>query len=45
VEFLGYGRGALPVSERAVREVLSLPMYPELGEGEIEQVADIIARV
>jgi dTDP-4-amino-4,6-dideoxygalactose transaminase len=45
VEFLGYGRGDLPASERAAREVLSLPMYPELGEQEIELIADRIARV
>jgi dTDP-4-amino-4,6-dideoxygalactose transaminase len=45
VEYLGYRRGDLPVSERVAREVLSLPMYPELGEREIEQVADIVTRV
>ncbi|HID87650.1 MAG TPA: DegT/DnrJ/EryC1/StrS family aminotransferase, partial [Anaerolineae bacterium] len=30
---LGYGEVSLPQSERAEREVLSLPMYPELSEG------------
>ena len=31
---LGHGEGSLPVSEAASREVLSLPMYPELTEAQ-----------
>ena len=31
---LGYKEGNLPISERASREVLSLPMFPELTEDE-----------
>jgi len=31
---LGYNEGALPVSERASKEVLSLPAFPELTEKE-----------
>jgi dTDP-4-amino-4,6-dideoxygalactose transaminase len=42
VEFLGYSEGDLPEAERAAREVLSLPMYPELEDGDIERIADII---
>ncbi len=34
--------GWLPTSERAAREVLSLPMYPELSEDQIRQVAGAI---
>jgi dTDP-4-amino-4,6-dideoxygalactose transaminase len=36
---LGYGEGAFPESERACREVLSLPVYPELDEAQREHVA------
>jgi len=36
---LGYKPGDLPVAERLCDEVLSLPVYPELSQGQIEQVA------
>jgi dTDP-4-amino-4,6-dideoxygalactose transaminase len=39
---LGYTVGSLPVSEEAGHEVLSLPMYPELTEEQIQQVAGAI---
>jgi dTDP-4-amino-4,6-dideoxygalactose transaminase len=35
---LGFREGALPVAEQAAREVLSLPIYPELGEAQIDEV-------
>jgi dTDP-4-amino-4,6-dideoxygalactose transaminase len=39
---LGYAEGSLPESERASREVLSLPVYPELTKAQqIEVVAAI----
>ena len=34
----GDGLGSLPITEQACREVLSLPMYSELSEAEVEQV-------
>lgn len=37
-EFLGYRRGDLPVTERLAGEVVSLPMYPELADAQVEHV-------
>ena len=39
---LGLGPGALPQAEAAAREVLSLPMYPELTDAEVAQVAQAV---
>ncbi len=41
---LNMGLGSLPVTERAAREVLSLPMYPELTEMQIKSVADAVLK-
>lgn len=38
LKVLGYHRGNFPQSEAAAREVLSLPMYPELKETEVKYV-------
>jgi dTDP-4-amino-4,6-dideoxygalactose transaminase len=37
---LGYRAGAFPESERAANEVLSLPMFPELTDAQIDYVAE-----
>ncbi len=39
---LGYGPGELPVTESLCGEVLSLPIFPELGEDRLARVADAI---
>jgi dTDP-4-amino-4,6-dideoxygalactose transaminase len=39
---LGYHKGDFPVAEAASREVLSLPMYPEISQAQLETVAGAI---
>lgn len=41
-EPLGYKEGDFPASESAQEEVLSLPMYPELAEEQIQGIVDAI---
>jgi len=41
---LGYRQGDMPVAERLCGEVLSLPIYPELTEGQIEYVGKTVLK-
>ncbi|MBI4604725.1 MAG: DegT/DnrJ/EryC1/StrS family aminotransferase [Planctomycetes bacterium] len=41
---LGYGPGSFPAAERQAREILSLPVYPELEPAELERAARSIRR-
>jgi len=40
---LGYRAGSLPVVERAMSRVLSLPIYPEITDDQQQRVADALA--
>ncbi len=39
---LGYRQGDLPVSERLAREIVSLPLYPELSLENVRMIASIV---
>ncbi len=38
------GEGSFPVSEKAAKHIISLPMYPELGEKEIQLITNKIKK-
>ncbi|NLE76015.1 MAG: DegT/DnrJ/EryC1/StrS family aminotransferase [Chloroflexi bacterium] len=40
--YLGYSEGDFPVTERVSRQILSLPIYPELTEAQIGEVVDAL---
>jgi len=41
-EYLGYSEGDFPVASRASYEIVSLPMFPELKESQIEYITKAI---
>ncbi len=43
-EFLGYKMGDFPKSEQAAREVLSVPVYPELTDEQVSVVASSLRK-
>ncbi|NOS71755.1 MAG: DegT/DnrJ/EryC1/StrS family aminotransferase [Verrucomicrobia bacterium] len=40
--FLGHKEGSFPISEKAARECLSLPIYPELTDKQIQRVVEVV---
>jgi dTDP-4-amino-4,6-dideoxygalactose transaminase len=41
-EYLGYSEGAFPESEKAAKEVISLPVYPELATSQLDEVIEAV---
>lgn len=39
---LGYHKGNFPIAEESAAQIISLPMFPELQQNEIEQICDLI---
>ncbi len=44
-EYLGYKEGDFPIAEQVSKEIMSLPMNPYLGDGEIEYICREIKNV
>ena len=44
-ESYGYGRGTLSETERAARQVFSLPVHPKVTTEDLEYMADILTKV
>ena len=42
---LGYAEGDFPVSERIGRETITLPLYPGMGNADVERVCDAVAEI
>jgi dTDP-4-amino-4,6-dideoxygalactose transaminase len=40
--WMGLKEGSFPHAERAAREVLTLPVYPELNEAQIDRVCEVL---
>jgi dTDP-4-amino-4,6-dideoxygalactose transaminase len=38
---LGYGRGSFPVAETIAPQILSLPMFPEITDAQLDRVANV----
>ena len=41
-EYLGYKEGSCPESERAAHDVISLPIYPELTQAQLDEVVTAV---
>src|SRR5205085_10440414 len=41
---LGHGEGSFPVTERAARQILTLPLYPQITEAQQTRVAETLTK-
>jgi len=44
-QYLDHCEGSFPVAEQAAREILSLPLFPELSQSEAQRVVSVLKRV
>ena len=44
-ERYGFQRGDFPVAERAYERIVSLPLYPRMSEGDVEDVIEAVTKV
>ena len=42
--YLGYKEGDFPIAEKICKEILALPMYPELKDDEVDFICDVIRK-
>jgi dTDP-4-amino-4,6-dideoxygalactose transaminase len=42
--YLGYQNGDFPVTEKVMKEIISLPMFPELAEDQIKFIAESVKK-
>jgi len=40
--FLGYKKGDFPKAEEYAKEILSIPLYPEIEKKEIEKIVEVL---
>ncbi|MCA9754204.1 MAG: DegT/DnrJ/EryC1/StrS family aminotransferase [Candidatus Eisenbacteria bacterium] len=40
--YLGYEEGALPVTEKIAKEIVSLPIFPEMTESQVDRVVETL---
>jgi dTDP-4-amino-4,6-dideoxygalactose transaminase len=40
--YLGQGVGSCPIAERSVNEMISLPMFPDMTEAQVDRVVDVL---
>ena len=43
-QFLGYKEGELPVTEQLSRQILSLPIYPDMSSKQVGYICDKIIK-
>jgi dTDP-4-amino-4,6-dideoxygalactose transaminase len=45
LEYLGYKEGSFPIAEKSAKEIISIPMFPELTDEQINYVVDNLKEI